>query len=108
MANASDIFADESCTLTANDMPIVAGFVGIHAKFAWKLDDNQTCTNGEDEHAEDSESRYFQLRVSRLAQELRRWPVPSLYRGRPRALSRQIDNMRLCIPSEPVAVGHLC
>lgn len=39
----------QTSTLTTNVITVIAGSVGIHAKFAWKLDDNQTCADGEEE-----------------------------------------------------------
>jgi P-type Ca2+ transporter type 2C len=56
MANASVVCTDKTGTLTQNVMSVVAGSVGIHAKFVRKLEDNQTLTNAEEENAEDSES----------------------------------------------------
>lgn len=40
MANASVICTDKTGTLTQNEMTVVAGSVGIHAKFVRRLDDN--------------------------------------------------------------------
>jgi Ca2+-transporting ATPase len=54
MANASVICTDKTGTLTQNVMAVVAGSVGIHAKFVQKLEDNQTRTNAEEEHSEES------------------------------------------------------
>ncbi|KAG1747134.1 Ca-transporting ATPase [Suillus paluster] len=45
MANASVICTDKTGTLTRNVMSVVAGSVGIHAKFVRKLEDNQARTN---------------------------------------------------------------
>jgi Ca2+-transporting ATPase len=40
MANALVICTEKTGTLTQNDMAVVAGSIGIHAKFVWKLDEN--------------------------------------------------------------------
>jgi len=53
MANPSVICTDKTGMLTQNVMTVVAGSAGMHAKFVLKLEDNQTRTNAEEEHAED-------------------------------------------------------
>lgn len=45
MANASVVCTDKTGTLTQNEMTVVAGSVGIHAKFVRKLEENHTRTN---------------------------------------------------------------
>ncbi|KAG2147638.1 hypothetical protein DEU56DRAFT_730809 [Suillus clintonianus] len=45
MANSSVICTDKTGTLTRNVMSVVAGSIGIHAKFVRKLEDNQARTN---------------------------------------------------------------
>ena len=45
MANASVVCTDKTGTLTQNDMTVVAGSVGIHAKFVHQLEENSTRTN---------------------------------------------------------------
>ena len=45
MANASVVCTDKTGTLTQNAMTVVAGSVGIHAKFVQRLEDNQARTN---------------------------------------------------------------
>lgn len=45
MANASVICTDKTGTLTQNSMTVVAGSVGINAKFVQRLEDNQERTN---------------------------------------------------------------
>ena len=50
MANASVICTDKTGTLTQNAMTVVAGSIGIHAKFARQLQHNQSRTNVVDEH----------------------------------------------------------
>ena len=47
MANASVICTDKTGTLTQNTMTVVAGSVGIHAKFIRILDENSEWTNVE-------------------------------------------------------------
>jgi Ca2+-transporting ATPase len=48
MANASVICTDKTGTLTQNEMTVVAGSIGIHAKFVRKLDENPTKASTED------------------------------------------------------------
>src|SRR5882757_1423128 len=48
MANASVICTDKTGTLTQNEMTVVAGSIGIHAKFVRKLDENPTRAGKED------------------------------------------------------------
>lgn len=48
MANASVVCTDKTGTLTQNDMTVVAGSVGLHAKFVRQLEDNQTRTNADE------------------------------------------------------------
>lgn len=50
MANASVICTDKTGTLTQNTMAVVAGSIGIHAKFARQLQHNQSKVNVVDEH----------------------------------------------------------
>ncbi|KIJ14249.1 hypothetical protein PAXINDRAFT_12900 [Paxillus involutus ATCC 200175] len=50
MANASVICTDKTGTLTKNTMTIVAGSIGIHAKFVRKLEHNQARTNAAEEN----------------------------------------------------------
>lgn len=49
MANASVVCTDKTGTLTQNVMSVVAGSVGIHAKFVRRLDDNRERTNAGEE-----------------------------------------------------------
>ncbi|KZS94160.1 calcium-translocating P-type ATPase [Sistotremastrum niveocremeum HHB9708] len=49
MANASVVCTDKTGTLTQNSMKVVAGSIGIHAKFVLKLEDNQARTNAGEE-----------------------------------------------------------
>ncbi|KAI6165548.1 Ca-transporting ATPase [Pisolithus thermaeus] len=48
MANASVICTDKTGTLTQNVMSVVAGSIGVHAKFVRRLEQNQSRTNAED------------------------------------------------------------
>jgi len=48
MANASVICTDKTGTLTTNEMTVVAGSVGIHAKFVRHLGKNSSRTNAEE------------------------------------------------------------
>jgi P-type Ca2+ transporter type 2C len=48
MANASVICTDKTGTLTQNEMTVVAGSIGIHAKFVRKLDENPARAGKED------------------------------------------------------------
>lgn len=54
MANASVVCTDKTGTLTQNVMTVVAGSVGIHAKYVRHLEDNHTRTNADqtDEQSE--------------------------------------------------------
>ena len=49
MANASVVCTDKTGTLTQNAMTVVAGSVGIYAKFVQKLEDNQARTNADEQ-----------------------------------------------------------
>ncbi|TFK40151.1 Ca-transporting ATPase [Crucibulum laeve] len=48
MANASVVCTDKTGTLTQNVMTVVAGSVGIHAKFVRQLDENASRTNADE------------------------------------------------------------
>ncbi|KAL7414094.1 calcium-translocating P-type ATPase [Mrakia frigida] len=45
MANATVVCTDKTGTLTQNVMSVVAGSIGVHAKFVQRLDENQNRTN---------------------------------------------------------------
>ncbi len=47
MANASVICTDKTGTLTQNEMTVVAGSVGVHAKFVRRLEENRERTGSE-------------------------------------------------------------
>jgi Ca2+-transporting ATPase len=49
MANASVICTDKTGTLTRNVMSVVAGSIGIHAKFVRELEDNKARTNANED-----------------------------------------------------------
>jgi len=49
MANVSVICTNKTGTLTQNTMSIVAGSVGVHAKFVRRLEQNQSHTNAADD-----------------------------------------------------------
>jgi Ca2+-transporting ATPase len=56
MANASVVCTDKTGTLTQNEMTVVAGSVGVHAKFVRGLAENAARTNADDvarKHAQD-------------------------------------------------------
>jgi len=54
MANASVVCTDKTGTLTRNEMTVVAGSVGIHAKFVHRLEHNHARSNAEEEEGIDS------------------------------------------------------
>jgi Ca2+-transporting ATPase len=54
MANASVVCTDKTGTLTQNVMSVVAGSVGINAKFVRQLRDNYARTNADEEEGIDS------------------------------------------------------
>ena len=47
MANASVICTDKTGTLTTNEMTVVAGSIGVHAKFVRRLEENRERTESE-------------------------------------------------------------
>jgi Ca2+-transporting ATPase len=48
MANASVICTDKTSTLSQNEMTVIAGSIGIHTKFVWKLGENPASTGNKD------------------------------------------------------------
>ncbi|KAF8638702.1 hypothetical protein AX17_001997 [Amanita inopinata Kibby_2008] len=59
MANASVICTDKTGTLTQNRMTVVAGSVGVHAKFVRQLKNNASRTNATEEHQNSTGTRKF-------------------------------------------------
>jgi P-type Ca2+ transporter type 2C len=71
MANASVVCTDKTGTLTQNIMTVVAGSVGIHAKFVRQLEENAARTNADetDEQTEPRERKHkddFSIDQTRL------------------------------------------
>ncbi|KAG7444251.1 calcium-translocating P-type ATPase [Guyanagaster necrorhizus] len=67
MANASVVCTDKTGTLTQNVMTVVAGSVGVHAKFVRQLEENQTRTNvGEEEPGHRKHPHDFSIDQSQL------------------------------------------
>jgi len=64
MANASVICTDKTGTLTQNEMSVVAGSVGVHAKFVRRLDENPT--RACDKERSGPNSRDFAIDMSKL------------------------------------------
>src|SRR5579863_955631 len=64
MANASVVCTDKTGTLTQNEMTVVAGSVGIHAKFVRRLDENPTRAGGKEKSGPNS--RDFAIDMSNL------------------------------------------
>jgi P-type Ca2+ transporter type 2C len=54
MANASVVCTDKTGTLTQNVMTVVAGSIGIHAKFVRNLDQNKARTNADEKEGGES------------------------------------------------------
>ncbi|PFH53183.1 hypothetical protein AMATHDRAFT_138450 [Amanita thiersii Skay4041] len=59
MANASVVCTDKTGTLTQNQMTVVAGSVGIHAKFVRQLNENASRSNATEEHQTSMGTRKF-------------------------------------------------
>ncbi|KAJ7227086.1 Ca-transporting ATPase [Mycena pura] len=72
MANASVVCTDKTGTLTQNSMTVVAGSVGIHAKFVRLLENNEARTNadGPRKHLDDFSLDQAQLNTA-LSPQLR-------------------------------------
>ncbi len=66
MANASVICTDKTGTLTQNSMTVVAGSIGIHAKFVRKLDENAARTNANDNDVTRKHHQDFSVDQSNL------------------------------------------
>ncbi|KAF5371839.1 hypothetical protein D9615_009535 [Tricholomella constricta] len=65
MANASVVCTDKTGTLTQNVMTVVAGSVGIHAKFVHALEENAARTNADGKDEEDEDKPEFSSRRHR-------------------------------------------
>ena len=59
MANASVVCTDKTGTLTQNSMTVVAGSIGVHAKFVRFLEENQARSNADQQKPEER-TRKFQ------------------------------------------------
>ncbi|KAG6877777.1 hypothetical protein C0993_003978 [Termitomyces sp. T159_Od127] len=73
MANASVVCTDKTGTLTQNLMTVVAGSIGVHAKFVRNLDENSTRHNadGKDESPGERKNRDdFSIDQARLIEVL--------------------------------------
>lgn len=57
MANATVIVSDKTGTLTQNKMSVVAGAIGVHLKFADRLEENSARTNANDDVGEEKASK---------------------------------------------------
>ena len=57
MANASVVCTDKTGTFTQNVMSIVAGSIGIHAKFVRNLKENKARTNAPDQDQDQSREK---------------------------------------------------
>ncbi|KAF9000698.1 calcium-translocating P-type ATPase [Cyathus striatus] len=66
MANASVICTDKTGTLTQNVMTVVAGSIGIHAKFVRQLDENGARTNAEESEKERKHRQDFSIDQAQL------------------------------------------
>src|SRR6266403_4612875 len=59
MANASVVCTDKTGTLTQNNMVVVAGSVGVNAKFVRKLSENASRSNAIDTSQSSAHTRKF-------------------------------------------------
>lgn len=66
MANASVVCTDKTGTLTQNAMTVVAGSIGIHAKFVRELDDNAGRSNAEDKGETRRHPEDFSIDLAKL------------------------------------------
>jgi P-type Ca2+ transporter type 2C len=56
MANASVVCTDKTGTLTQNVMSVVAGSIGVHAKFVRNLEENKARTNADEKEVANTET----------------------------------------------------
>src|ERR1700733_8264374 len=56
MANASVVCTDKTGTLTQNVMTVVAGSIGVHAKFVRNLEENKARTNADEKEGANTET----------------------------------------------------
>ena len=71
MANASVVCTDKTGTLTQNEMTVVAGCVGVRAKFVRRLEENRSRTNVEEGRDSGETKDKFSLDQSQLDSLLR-------------------------------------
>ncbi|PWN53499.1 calcium-translocating P-type ATPase [Violaceomyces palustris] len=65
MANASVVCTDKTGTLTQNEMSVVAGSVGAHLKFAYRLEENRSRINTGEESTDGNGPSTVQTRQGR-------------------------------------------
>ena len=78
MANASVVCTDKTGTLTQNEMSVVAGSLGIHAKFVRRLEQNRDRTNASSPERSNSLSRKHPNDFSIDQSDLNRVASPAL------------------------------
>jgi Ca2+-transporting ATPase len=66
MANASVVCTDKTGTLTQNSMSVVAGSLGIHAKFASNLKDNKARMNAADKNPNETDFWFEQSELGKV------------------------------------------
>jgi P-type Ca2+ transporter type 2C len=59
MANATVVCTDKTGTLTQNEMTVVAGSVGIHAKFVRKLEENEARSNADAQNKKETRKHVY-------------------------------------------------
>src|ERR1700761_3719160 len=78
MANASVVCTDKTGTLTQNEMSVVAGSLGIHAKFVRRLEQNRDRTNASSPSRSTSPTRKHPNDFSIDQSDLNRVASPAL------------------------------
>jgi P-type Ca2+ transporter type 2C len=73
MANASVICTDKIGTLNQNEMTVVAGSIGIHTKFIWKLDENPASAGNEDTNRPNAKGLLLLLLFPSIKAPIRTW-----------------------------------